>query len=62
MSQQNTVYPYYKRGFPNVSDGKGYTYNAGDRDLIPELGRSTEEVNGYPLQYSSLENPMVREA
>ena len=62
MSQQNTVYPYYEKGFPNVSDGKGSTYNWGDPDSIPELGRSTEEVNGYPLQYSSLENFMDREA
>ena len=39
--------------------------NAGDiRDsgLIPGLGRSPEEGNGNPLQYSSLGNPMDREA
>ena len=39
--------------------------NAGDvRDLnlIPGLGRSSGEGNGSPLQYSSLENPMDREA
>ena len=32
-----------------------------DRDLgsIPELGRSPGEGNGYPLQYSGLENSMV---
>ena len=58
MSQQNTVYPYYKKGFPNVPDGKGSTYNSGDPDSIPGLGRSTEEVNDYPLQDSSLENSM----
>ena len=28
--------------------------------LIPELGRSPGEGNGYPLQYSCLENPMDR--
>ena len=27
---------------------------------IPGLGRSPEEENGNPLQYSSLENPMDR--
>ena len=26
--------------------------------MIPELGRSLEEGNGYPLQYSGLENSM----
>ena len=30
----------------------------GDPGLIPGLGRSPEEGNGSPLQYSCLENPM----
>ena len=30
-----------------------------DLGLIPELGRSLGEGNGYPLQYSGLENSMV---
>ena len=34
---------------------------AGDLGLIPELGISPGEGNGYPLQYSYLENPMDRE-
>ena len=29
----------------------------GDVSLIPGLGRFPGEGNGYPLQYSSLENP-----
>ena len=29
---------------------------AGDKDLIPGLGRSLGEGNGGPLQYSCLEN------
>ena len=29
---------------------------AGDLGLIPRLGRSPAEGNGYPLQYSGLEN------
>ena len=33
-----------------------------DRSLIPGLGRSSREGNGYPLQYSYLENSTVREA
>ena len=36
--------------------------NAGDLGSIPELGRSPGEENGYPLQYSGLENSMDREA
>ena len=36
--------------------------DAGDVDSIPGLGRSPEEGNGNPLQYSCLENPMDREA
>ena len=33
-----------------------------DPSLIPGLGRSSGEGNGYPLQYSYLENSTVREA
>ena len=36
--------------------------NAGDPGSIPGLGRSPEEGNGNPLQYSRLENPMDRGA
>ena len=39
------------------SDGKETTCNAGDLGSIPGLGRSPGEGNGYPLQYSCLENP-----
>ena len=31
--------------------------NSGDQGSMPGLGRSTEEGNGNPLQYSCLENP-----
>ena len=34
------------------------TCNVGDLGSIPGLGRSPEEGNGYPLQYSGLENSM----
>ena len=44
-------------GFPDGSDGKESTYNAYP-GLIPGLGRSDGEGNGYPLQYSGLENCM----
>jgi len=45
-------------GFPGGSDGRECACNAGELGLIPESGRSPGEGNGYPLQYSSLENPM----
>ena len=38
-------------GFPCDSAGKESTHNAGDLGLIPGLGRSHGEGNGYPLQY-----------
>ena len=43
------------------SDGKESAYEPGELDSIPGLGRSPGEGNGYPLQYSSLENSMDRE-
>ena len=36
--------------------------NVGKAGSIPESKRCPEEVNGYPLQYSCLENPMDRGA
>ena len=49
-------------GIPGGSDGKESTCSAGDPGSIPGLGRSAGEENGYPLQYSCLENPTVRGA
>ena len=43
--------------FPGDSDRKESDCNAGQVDSIPESGRSPGEGNGYPLQYSFLENP-----
>ena len=34
--------------------------SAGDKGSIPALGRSPGGVNGNPLQYSCLGNPMDR--
>ena len=45
-----------------VVKGKEFACNAGDLGLIPGLGRSPGEGNGYPLQYSGLENSMDRGA
>ena len=50
------------RGFPDDSDGKVSTCDAGDTGSVPGLGRSPGERNGYPFQYSSLENSMDRGA
>ena len=44
--------------FPSGSDGKESACNAGDLGSIPGLRRPLGEGNGYPLQYSSLENSM----
>ena len=41
------------------SVGKESACNAGDLSSIPGLGRHPGEGNGYPLQYSDLENSVV---
>ena len=48
--------------FPSGSDGKESACNVGDLSLIPGLGRFPGEGNGNPLQYSCLENSVVRGA
>ena len=45
-------------GFLGSSDGKEYACNVGDPGSLPGSGRSSGEGNGYPLQYSGLENSM----
>ena len=45
-------------GFPGGSAGEESACNAGDLGSIAGLGRSPGEGNGYPLQYSGLENPI----
>ena len=51
-----------EQGFPGGSDIKESAFSGGDQGSIPELGRSPEEGNGYPLQYSCQENSMNRGA
>ena len=48
--------------FPGGSVDKESACNARDPGSITGLGRSSEEGNGYPLQYSCLENSTGREA
>ena len=56
------------QSFPGSSDGKestskaGRPSNAGNLGSIPGLERSPGRGNGYPLQYSCVENPMDRRA
>ena len=42
------------------SDSTESACNTGDLGLIPGSGIVPGEGNGYPLQYSCLENPMDR--
>ena len=48
--------------FPGGSDRKESTCNEGNLGLVPGLGKSPEEGNRYPLQYSGLENSMDKGA
>ena len=45
-------------GFSCGSVGKESICNMGNLGSIPGLGRSPGEGNGYPFQYSGLENSM----
>ena len=49
---------FIELGFPGGPDCKESTWNAGDLGSISGSGRSPREVNGYPLQYSCLQNSM----
>ena len=49
---------FFIQDFPSGSAGKESACNVGDMSSIPGLGRSPGEGNGYPLQYSGLENSM----
>ena len=49
-------------GFPGGLDSEESACNARDLGSIPGLGKSPGKGNGNPLQYSSLENFMDREA
>ena len=51
-----------RKGFSGSLDSKESACSAGDPDSIPGSGRSPEEENGNPFQYSCLENPMDRGA
>ena len=58
MKEKNYIIISIDEGFPDSSVGKESSCNAGDPSSIPGSGRSPEEGNGHPLQYSGLEDSM----
>ena len=64
-SQEGRIYIYiyiYISIQRYSSDGKESACSAGDPGSIPGSGRSPGEGNGYPFQYSCLENSLDRGA
>ena len=57
-----SMHTYIQLGFCGGSDSKESACNAGDLGLIPGSGRSPGEGAGNTLQYSSLGNPIDKEA
>ena len=51
-----------KSGLSRWLSGKDSIYQAGAAGSVPGWGRSPGGENGYPLQYSSLENSMDKGA
>ena len=66
MTLQNDIFDlwsaYDAPSFPGGSESKESAGNTGDAGTIPGSRRSPVEGNGYPLQYSCLENSMDRGA
>ena len=52
------IYQEGLMAFSGGSDSKGAACDVANLDSIPGLGWSSEKGNGYPLQFSYLENPM----
>ena len=52
------IHNWFSIGFPGGSDHKASACNERDLGSFPGSGRSPEEGNGKPLQYSCLENLM----
>ena len=62
LGKETSTFIKSKYGASLVADSEESTCNSGDPGSIPGSGRSPEEGNGNPLQYSCLENPMDRGA
>ena len=64
VPQSLSLWPEDKHDFVSwaclVAQTVESAFDAGDLASIPGLGRSSEEENGNPLQYSCLENSMDR--
>jgi len=60
LEEINGTFDKIFKGFPGGSDGKESACSAGDLGSISVSGRSPCEGNGYPFQYSCLENSMDR--
>ena len=56
MSKKKLCFP----GCTVVKNSPANAGDIGDAGFIPGLGRSPGVVDGNPLQYSCLENPMER--
>ena len=56
------VSKHFHHPLPGGSDGKESARSAGDLSSIRGSGRSPGEGNGYPLQYSCLEDSVDRGA
>ena len=52
----------HEAGLPSGKEPPASAGGIRDVGLVPELGKSPGEGNGSALQYSCLENPMVRGA
>ena len=55
--EQRPLQHYLRSVLGFLWEGKEFACNVGDPHSIPGSGRSPGEGNGYPLQYSCLENP-----
>ena len=60
MEQASELENWNRAGFPSGSNSEEHACNEGDLSSIPGLGGSSGEGNGYPPQYSGLENSMNR--
>ena len=64
VTERSLKWPVFQNflGFPGGSVVENPPASEGDVGSIPGSGRSPGEGNGNPLQYSSLEKPLDREA
>ena len=60
IERTSLKYQQQSKELPGGSDSRESACNGGDPGSIPESGRSLAGGNGYPLQYSCLENFMAR--